>query len=103
MLAISSGTINATANVSGIESDPNLANNISTAVVRVTGPPCSLDVTPTSGTAPLTVTATPTCNPDAVTGLKIDFGDGTGSSSISSSQSLPHTYNEIGRASCRER
>ncbi|PYY12939.1 MAG: hypothetical protein DMG61_15090, partial [Acidobacteria bacterium] len=101
MLPSSSGTINATANVSGIESDPNLANNIATAVVRVTGPPCSLDVTPTSGTAALTVTATPTCNPDAVTGLKIDFGDGTGSSSISSSQSLPHTYNVGGNFTIR--
>ena len=101
MVPTTSGTITATATVSGIQSDPNLANNTATASTVVAAPnlppTCTLTVAPASGSAPLTVTATGNCidpnTPPQTLTTSLDFGDGTVLSGVTSGT---HTYATAG-------
>ncbi|HWY67012.1 MAG TPA: PKD domain-containing protein [Terriglobales bacterium] len=93
-LPSSPGTITATANVSGIESDPNLAKNTASATTS-TGPACSVSVMPNPVPAGLQTTATATCSDAAgtISSTTLDFGDGTPAVNGSTAQ---HTYSAAG-------
>src|SRR5690606_16821414 len=54
----------------------------------------TFSVTPTSGPAPLVVTAT--CAGDTISGLVIDFGDGTVIEDVTCPTTLTHTYSKEG-------
>jgi len=106
MLPSNSGTIRATANVSGIESDPNLANNTATQVVNVSQPnqppTCSLSINPTSGVASLAVSVIASCSDSdgSVNSASIDWGDGTAATQLNCDGNClfngSHTYTSPG-------
>src|SRR5262249_55940160 len=91
-------------NVSGIESDPNLANNMATAITVATNQPptCSLSIAPTSGVVALTVNVTSNCSDTDgfITSAVIDWGDGTPTTQLSCDGNCifnsTHTYSAAG-------
>jgi len=94
MLPSSPGTITATANVAGNESDPNLANNTAT-VTTSTGPACTLSVTPNPVVAGFPTTAKATCSDAAgtIATTTLSFGDGT---PVVNGAAASHTYSAAG-------
>ncbi|MBV9147346.1 MAG: PKD domain-containing protein [Acidobacteria bacterium] len=96
MLPNSPGVITATANISGRESDPNLANNTATATTA-TGPACTISANPNPVPADLPTTATSTCTDAAgtISTTTINFGDGSAPVNAASAQhayATPGTY-----------
>lgn len=89
------GTYLVTATVTDAKS--NAATTTAVVMVEADKPPMAVvAITPSSGTAPVTVTATTSSSTDpddAITGSTIDFGDGT----VVNATTASHTYTNPGR------
>ena len=111
-LTLSGTTYNATVAVPAYSTVAvSVTGTITPTTVPVTSPPPPpapvppvpvLNVTPTSGTAPLVVSidtsASQGGNGDAITGRTIDFGDGTWVNSVATTT---HTYTKVGNYTVR--
>lgn len=76
------------------KSESKSASFTVTSDAKPVDPKGTFSVTPSSGTAPLTVTAK--CEGDTITGLVFDFGDGTVTENVTCPTSLTHTYSKEG-------